>query len=179
MTAGLESGGARDAPLRALELLRVLVEHGVDFVVIGGFAVAAHGYERATKDVDVVPSPEIGNLARLVAALASLEARPFELKEFRLAELPVELDLDGLAKGGNWCVATRFGRLDVMQFVDRVLETADDYAALRGNALVVDIPGVGAVPYAGLDDLLLMKEAAGRDQDLVDIRAIREARGER
>ena len=43
--------------LDADEILRALVEREVEFLVIGGLAVAAHGYERATKGVDIVPAP--------------------------------------------------------------------------------------------------------------------------
>ena len=52
------------ARLQPLELLRVLREHDVDFLVIGGVAVAAHGYVRATKDVDIIPEPSATNALR-------------------------------------------------------------------------------------------------------------------
>jgi len=155
------------APLQPLELLRVLREHEVDFVVIGGIAVAAHGYVRATKDVDIVPEPGRDNLARLLAALTALDARQ-ELGDFRPEEMPVRLDLDGLAQGGNWFLSTRLGRLDVMQAV----EGARPYADMRARAIVK-----GGVAYVGLDDLIALKAAAGRDVDRIDIRALEEARG--
>ena len=72
----MTGGRASRTPLQPLELLRVLREHHVDFLVIGGVAVAAHGYVRATKDVDIVPAPERANLERLLAALRALDARP-------------------------------------------------------------------------------------------------------
>ena len=43
----------REPPLRALELMETLLRHGVEFVVIGGFSLAAHGYVRGTKDLDI------------------------------------------------------------------------------------------------------------------------------
>jgi hypothetical protein len=154
-------------PLRPLELLRVLVEHDVDFLVIGGIAVAAHGYVRGTKDVDVIPQPSRENLGRLVNALVALGARP-ELGDFRPDEMPLELDLEGLEQGGNWFLSTRYGRLDLMQSV----EGARSYEQLRAAAIVK-----GGVAYVGLDDLIAMKNAAGRDLDRIDIRALEEARG--
>ena len=63
---GRGEGGAH--PLRPRELLSTLAKHHVEFVVIGGFALAPHGYVRATKDIDVVPNPEGANLHRLAAA---------------------------------------------------------------------------------------------------------------
>jgi hypothetical protein len=168
---------ARPRPLRIWELLAALVEGGVDFFVIGGVAVAVYGFERATKDVDVVPDPDPQNLARLYAVLEELEAEPIELADFRPEELPYPLSPEGLANGGNWFLATRHGRVDLMQHLEGVLETAEDYAGLAARTLPLETP-VGTVRFVGYDDLLRMKYAAGRDLDLTDIRALREARGE-
>jgi hypothetical protein len=55
-------------------MLRVLAEHRVGFVIIGGFALSAHGVIRGTKDIDVVPDPRSKNIGRLAAALRALNA---------------------------------------------------------------------------------------------------------
>jgi hypothetical protein len=55
-------------------LVGVLADYRVRYVVIGGVAVAAHGYVRATEDVDLVPDPDRDNLDRLGKALVSLDA---------------------------------------------------------------------------------------------------------
>lgn len=52
-------------PLRLRELLERLVRADVRFVLVGGLAVNAWGYMRATQDIDVVPDPSRENLARL------------------------------------------------------------------------------------------------------------------
>jgi len=159
------------------ELLGALVAGGVEFFVIGGVAVAVHGFERATKDIDVVPSPDPGNLARLYAVLSELDAEPIEIGDFRPEELPNTLSPEGLAAGGNWFLTTRYGRIDVMQYLEGVIESDGDYASLAARTLVLSTPA-GSVHFAGFEDLLRMKYAAGRDLDLIDIRALREARGE-
>src|SRR6266498_439834 len=67
-----------DAPERPLDLLRVLevlARHRVQYLVIGGVAVQVHGHRRTTKDLDLVPSPEPDNIARLAAALEELQAQ--------------------------------------------------------------------------------------------------------
>jgi hypothetical protein len=64
-----------------------------------------------------------------------------------------------------------------MQHLEGVVEAPADYAELLDRAMTVETP-VGAVRFAGYVDLLRMKLAAGRDVDLVDVRALREARGE-
>jgi len=121
--------------------------------VIGGFALAPHGYVRATKDIDVVPNPDPANLARLAVALRDLDAEP---------------DEQGLRMGGNWVLLTRFGRLDVMQTVPGLR----DYRQLRAGAIEVD-----GILYAGYDELISMKSASARDEDLRDIGALEAARG--
>lgn len=166
---------SRPPPLRFFELLRLLSAHDVEFIVIGGFALGFHGAERATKDVDIVPKPDVENLTRLWSALAELEAEPQGLEDFRPEEMPVEWGLEGLIEGaGNWIVHTRFGRLDVMQWVDPF----ESYDELRANAVEAYVDEVGAsILVAGLQDLIAMKETAGRDQDRLDIAALRMAHG--
>jgi hypothetical protein len=162
-------------PLRAFDLLRTLRARDVEFVVIGGFALGFHGAERATKDVDIVPKPGRENLTRLWDATQELEAEPAGLADFRPEEMPVEWSLPGLLEGGgNWILYTRFGRLDVMQWVDPI----DSYDDLREGAVEEFVEPIGStVLVAGLDDLIAMKEYAGRDQDLIDLAALRMAHG--
>jgi hypothetical protein len=160
--------------LDADTILRTLLEHGVDFVVIGGLAVAAHGFPRATKDVDVVPAPGRENRRRLYEALAALEAEPLEVGDFRAEELPVPFAPEGLDEGGNWALRTRAGRVDVLQWVPGV----DSFDDLRRGAIAAEVPGVGEVLFAGYDDVLAMKRAAARPQDERDIDELQAIRGD-
>jgi hypothetical protein len=164
-----------DQPPRFFALLRALADRGVEFVVIGGFAVILHGVERYTKDIDIVPESSRENLARLWDALIELDAVPAEVGDFRPEEMPISFTVEGLVEGGgNWVLHTRLGRIDVMQWVSGV----DDYEVLRARAVPTDIPEIGAtVWFAGLDDLLAMKREAGREIDLADITALRMAHG--
>jgi hypothetical protein len=160
--------------LHAERLLRTLREHGVDLVIIGGFALSAHGVIRATKDVDIVPDPDPANLRRLAEALRALDAEVLLAEDFAPSELGLEPDDAGLALGGNWVLRTRLGRLDVMQDVPGL----KSYAALRARAVGVDVPDAGPLLFAGLDDLIAMKVAAGRPQDQLDVASLLRARGE-
>lgn len=160
--------------LRADEILNALHRHDVAFVLIGGLALGAHGVVRGTKDVDIVPDPDPANLARLAGALEAIGAH-VDLSDLDPRELGIEPDAEGLALGGNWVLLTDLGRLDVMQEV----AGASGYQRLRAGAVAVDTPGVvRPVLCAGFDDLVAMKAAAGRDQDLIDIADLRRARGE-
>jgi hypothetical protein len=161
-------------PLAPEELLSTLQRYGVEFVVIGGFSLAAHGVVRGTKDVDVVPSPARANLERLASALLDMRAE-IDVGDLNRDELGIALDADGLAAGGNFCLLTSYGRLDVMQD----LGGTSGYEELWGSSTVVSMPDVPEpLRFAGYESLLAMKSAAGRDQDLIDIAELRRARGE-
>jgi hypothetical protein len=162
------SGERRRMALNPQALLARLVGHRVEFVVIGGFSVAAHGVVRATKDLDIVPEPSAANRKRLAAALAELDAQ-VDLEDMEMDELGIGPDEEGLSAGGNWVLRTRHGRLDVMQDVPGLRS----WEQLRAGAVER-----GGVLYAGYEQLVSMKSAAGREQDLMDIAALRAARGE-
>jgi hypothetical protein len=149
-------------------LLRFLHGRGVEHVLIGGVAVAAHGYRRPSKDLDIVPSPDRGNLARLADALRALHARPAELGDFDADEMPMDATRTGdLGLGGNFRLETDLGALDVMQWISGV--DADDlYAELDRDALAFQLDGV-PVRYCSLAHLRAMKSAAGRPRDLDDL----------
>ncbi len=149
-------------------LLRFLHERNVAHIIIGGVAVAAHGYPRPTMDLGVVPDPDRNNLTRLAAALGELHAVPAEGDEFAPAELPMDAsDVEDLAGGGNFRLDTDLGPVDVMQWVAGI--DADNlYDELDASALsftLDDIP----LRYCGLGHLRAMKEAAGRPRDLDDL----------
>jgi hypothetical protein len=156
---------APDRPLRAGEILEALARGGVEFVVVGGIAVQAHGYIRGTGNVDVVPRPLLPNLSRLAEVLADLEA------ELLCATSPVNVDDPQLLKRAPLVpLLTRSGRLDLIN-IERLAGAPGSFDELRGRALVVNLDGI-EIPVAGLDDLVRMKRAAGRPQDLTDIGAL-------
>ena len=149
----------REIPIDATAILRVLAAHHVNYVVIGGLAVQAHGHPRTTQDLDLVPEPTAENRARLLAALTELGARPVGARapaRFSIPETGV-LELD-----------TDVGGIDVHP----APLGAAPYAELRERALVIELEV--PVPVAALDDLIAMKRASGRPIDRGDIVALTE-----
>ncbi len=159
--------------LDPVPLLKHLQEHGVEHIAIGGLAVSAHGHVRTSKDLDVVPNPAHENLERLAAALADVNAVDDETGDFDPDEIPMSaLRVEDLSQGGNFCLATDLGRLDVFQWVSGV-EVDDLYAELDREALTGSVESV-SVRVCGLDHLRAMKRAAGRPQDLADLERLGE-----
>ena len=144
-------------------LLRRLGALAVEYVVIGGFAVIAHGVVRATDDLDIVPSPQQENLARLAALLEEIEARPLGVDADLLDRPPTDPAV--LAQGGSFHLETALGRLDVLQ----ALPWLPDYGELARDALRVDLHGT-VIPVCSLSHLREMKQAAGGPRDLEDLR---------
>ena len=167
-----------DTPPRFYDLLRALCEHNVAFVIIGGFAVSLQGYIRTTKDIDIVPDPDGDNLSRLWAALVSINARPAELEDFKPEEMPVQFSRESLIQGGgNWVLYTSHGRIDLMLHVEDT-EGELTYEQLRQDAERVDLDEIGhPIWVASVEHLIGMKEHANRDQDRIDITALRMAHG--
>jgi hypothetical protein len=144
------------------DIFEVLVRHGVDFVVIGGVAVIGHGSTRTTRDVDFVAATDRDNLARVEAALGELEAQLWGVDAHLLG---IELDARTLAAGGNFTLVTRAGGLD---FFNEVPGGAP-YEQVRARSVLADLGDGLQIRIAGIDDLIAMKRAAGRPQDVRDI----------
>jgi hypothetical protein len=157
------------AEFRPLDLLRVLVDSQVEFVVIGGFALAPHGYVRATEDLDIVPAPKRESMEKLLRVVEQLEGVPVEMEGgLRPEEMPVPFGLDSLLDGGTWALSTTYGVLHVMQFV----KGAEDYDELRASAISVPLEGVGDVWFAGREQLLRMKRDSPRLRDQSDVQEL-------
>jgi predicted nucleotidyltransferase len=153
--------------LRLESLLGRLARGKVDFVVIGGVAVAFQGYGRATKDLDITYGTASSNLERLGRVLLDAHARLRGIHE----EVPFVPDGQTLARTRLLTLDTDDGGLDLLADPPG----APPYETMRARADRVELDGI-IVAIAALDDLLAMKRAAGRPQDLADIDALEVAR---
>jgi predicted nucleotidyltransferase len=136
------------------ELLKSLNAHNVEFVIIGATAFPIHGYARATLDIDIFIRPELENAGRTLDAL-----RDFG---YDTAEITVEDLLTRKVLIRQYLVET-----DIHPFVTGI--TFDQVWKNR-------IPGTFGkekVYYASLDDLIVMKESAGRPKDLEDLKVLK------
>lgn len=109
--ASSRSGPSRADAADLAGLVSALNSGEVQFVVIGGVAVGAHGHIRATEDLDIVPDPDRDNLDRLGNVLVRLDARLASDQERRM-DLEIR---SSLYRRRNLVVTTRRGDLDVVQ----------------------------------------------------------------
>jgi predicted nucleotidyltransferase len=153
--------------LRLRVLLRRLTEGGVDFVVIGGVAVILQASPRFTKDLDISYATGQENLDRLGAVLVELGAKLRQADE----DLPFVPDGRTLRQTQILTLTTPDGGIDLLVDPDG----SPGYPALRRRAGKIDVDGI-VVRVASIDDLISMKRAAGRPQDLVDLESLEIAR---
>jgi hypothetical protein len=146
------------------ELFQALARHEVEYVTVGGVAIQAHGAQRLTRDLDVAIAASKANLERLAAALSDVDARILGPDGQRSRSVP---GAAMLASGDQWHLVTDYGRLDVLTLPAHLGTFAD----LRARAHDVPLGDV-SVPIAHRDDLLRMKRASGRSQDLLDVQLL-------
>ena len=147
-------------------LVRALVEGGVDFVIIGGVAVVLQAMPRFTKDLDICYSTASPNLEALGNVLVRLKARLRGIAE----EVPFVPDARTLTQTQILCLTTPTGDIDLLVNPDG----APAYDTLRRRADIMELGGQ-SVRIASIEDLLAMKRAAGRPQDLIDIETLEAA----
>ncbi len=135
-------------------LLKSLKEHKVRFVVIGATAFPVHGYSRATLDIDLFIEPSESNVRRTYKALKSfgydvsdITLNDLLTKKVLIRQYLVETDIHPFVKGIS------FDRI----WTNRV-------KAKFGDTFVW---------FASLDDLIRMKQAAGRPKDAEDLKFLR------
>lgn len=155
-----------------LTALRVLLGHGVRFVLIGGYAGALRGSPVITGDLDICNARDAKDLERLAGALRALEAR------LRGAppDVPFQLDARTLRAGDHFTFSTSAGPLDILGTPAGTTGFAD----LDAKATNEVVDGI-TFRVAALDDLIRMKRAAGRPKDRIALEwlsALRDELGE-
>jgi len=150
-----------------LEVVEVLTKEEVSFAIVGGYAVALHGAVRGTVDVDLVLSLTKRDYESCERALLSLGLSP---------KLPVSANdvfqfRDEYIKKRNLRAWSFYDSKDPTRIVDVVIT----YKGKRLPVKTVNVKGK-KIPILAKNELIKMKQEAGRPQDLEDIKALRELR---
>jgi hypothetical protein len=134
------------------DLLAEFNAHGVDYLVVGAHALAAHGHVRATKDLDVWIRPDTGNARRAIEALKAFGAPLHDLTERDLTE-----------PGVVFQIGVPPVRVDILTAIDGV-EFEEAWASRMRTKLAGE-----PVTVLSKAHLIQNKRASGRTQDLADI----------
>jgi len=134
------------------DMLRCLLEENVRFLLVGAYALAVHGYPRATKDIDFFVRAAPDNAARLMKALRRFGAPLSEVTE-----------ADFSSEGIIFQIGNSPRRIDIITRISGV-----DFEHAYANRQMLAVEGM-EVPVISVKDLLANKRASGRAQDLADI----------
>lgn len=155
-----------DVPL--VELLRVLVRHEVEFVVVGGVAAVLNGAPISTLDLDILHRRTPENVRRLVTALTEIDAT------FRTDSRRLRPNESHLASPGHALLTTKLGVLDALG----TIETNTGYDDVLDDTLIIDVDGM-PIRTLELARLIRVKEQAGRPKDLRVLPELRATLAER
>ena len=133
------------------EFLRSFVTHDVRFLIVGGYALAAHGHPRYTKDLDVWVWTDSSNSSRVVAALEEFGFSGLGLTaaDFEDPDVVVQLGREPQ-------------RIDILTYAAGLV-----FTEAYEHRMMVDVGGL-QVPFVSVDDLRTNKLATGRLQDKAD-----------
>lgn len=151
-----------------LDVLNTLTEDGVEFVIVGGVAARLHGSTRLTHDLDIVPKLDAISWKRLIQSIWSLNTRP---------RIPESRDrIENVENVRSWIVeknmlALSFRSPSGAAEIDLLVSESDNFDDLKARALQVQVGG-RTYYVASIDDLIAMKQKAGRPQDLLDIQTL-------
>lgn len=138
-----------------IDMLKCLNKAGVDYILVGGWAVNMYGYIRATVDLDIWILADAENARKVYAALVEFGAPVAEMKPYDFAEYGMIFQI-GVAP----C------RVDIISKISGV-----SYADAVNRAVPKTIDGV-PVRIISLDDLIANKKASGRTKDIADVEVL-------
>ena len=133
------------------DMLQALLDNGTKFLLVGAYAMGAHGYPRATGDIDIWVEPSEENSRRVYSSLAAFGAPLHEIDETTFVRHGCVFQIG---------VAPR--RIDIITSISGV-----EFDEAYQKRQCVDIEGL-AIPILSLGDLIRNKRATGRDKDRLD-----------
>jgi len=141
------------------DMLLELSAAKVDYLVVGAYAVAAHGHPRATGDLDIWIRADLKTAPRIMYALKNFGAPMGEIAESDFANPSIIFQ-----------IGVPPGRIDILTAVSGL-----EFNNAWENRVTLMIEGV-PFPVLGFDDLIANKRASGRPKDIVDLETLLDSR---
>ncbi len=137
------------------DMLHALSDEKVRFILVGAYALAAHGYPRATMDIDIWIMPSPDNAEAVLRALRSFGAPLHNLTK------------EDLQKHGTiFQIGVAPRRIDIITAASGL-----QFEHTYEHSIMVNIDGID-VPIPSIEDLIINKKATGRTKDLADAEAL-------
>ena len=158
--------------MQFLDLLLSIEKAKIKHLVVGGVAINLHGIERLTKDIDLVVYLEKKNILKFLKLMALLGFRPIlPTPAIHFAD-PVKRA--EWIRNKNMLVFSFYHKTDPMKVVDVFVRHPLPFASMYKRRLSISI-GSSKIPVIGIQDLIKLKQKAGRLQDRSDVRALQKA----
>jgi hypothetical protein len=149
-----------------LNLFKALQAHDISYLLVGGLAINLHGVPRMTMDVDLVIALDTHNITKLEACTKSLGLRPSV--PVKLADLADSNKREALFEEKHLIALSFIGEKPETPTVDILIHHPLDFKKAYQNKVERDVSGT-PVMLASIEDMITLKKAAGRAQDLADI----------
>ena len=150
-------------------LLKQLNTKKIRYLVIGGVAVNLHGFNRTTGDLDILISLDSVNIKKLIELIKSLKWKPrIPVKVEEFADIKMRkawIKKKGMKVFSVYNPKKEFEHLDIM------VENRINFESAYRNKKVVST-GTTKVPIISIKDLIKLKKIAGRERDIIDIKAL-------
>lgn len=152
-------------------IAQALKGENIRYIVVGGLAVNAHGYERFTHDIDLVIGLEPDNIRRAMHALIGIGYRPsipVSPEDFANAENRLKWHEEkSMLVLKMWSDDHRRTPIDI--FIREPFDFSEEWGKVIFDQISDDIE----MPIVSYESLIRMKQEAGREKDLLDISALR------
>jgi predicted nucleotidyltransferase len=138
------------------DILKEFLDGGVEFLVVGAHALAAHGIPRATGDLDLWINRSSENVAKVWQALTRFGAPLTDLD-------PSDLEKPDVV----YQVGVTPSRIEILSLIDGVA-----FGQAWQQRIEIDVEGL-KIPVIGREDLIRNKDTVGRPQDIADIKRLK------
>jgi len=138
------------------EMLQILLEENVRFIVVGAYALGVHGFPRATGDIDIWVEPSPNNAQKVIRSLSRFGAPLFDVEEKDFTEQGIIFQIG---------VAPR--RIDIITAIDGV-----EFQSAYAKKIAVSVEDLN-IPVLSLEDLIKNKESTGREKDALDAKILK------
>lgn len=143
------------------EMLQILLDNEIKFLIVGAYAMAAYGYPRATGDFDVWVESSSENSRRLFRSLSQFGAPVTRITEYTFTETGVVFQIG---------IAPR--RIDILTSIDGV-----DFKQAWESRKEIEVENL-PLPFISKNDLIINKESTGREKDKLDAALLKKTRSD-
>ncbi len=134
------------------EMLQILLKNKVKFLIVGAYAMGAHGYPRATGDFDIWVEATVENSKKIYKSLSEFKAPMFDIREETFVEKGIFFQIGVIPR-----------RIDIITHIDGIV-----FKEAYKTKELIDVENI-KIPFLSKENLIKNKESTGRKKDKLDV----------